>query len=1071
MPAQQEFFNLLTRLLNKTRGKLDDAGIKKLVLFVKDNGSELKSSYTFSRRIITLTGSNQQSAPLNFIAELLFKILDGAPGEGQLNIDLPSLFEFFKELHDAVNITPLLLSLSNSTKSDIFHHLCVYIYGYHKFYYDQKQKSFKDRLEKAKAIIGFFATHYSSHFKLTKEDLLRAAQFNIPALATAALDQGILVNCQSDDGATPLYFAAQSGSYAVAKILVERGADVNKPQFKEQGPYPVATLVETATTDDDRDFPKLLEYLLLHGANANLWLRNAQNLPLTINAWLNALEVGKPEIISVLLKYASVESGITYPVDINMNHSARLNSYRCAMEGDKTGRVIELLRKYSVNVTKEAQTSLLHNPLYEAMQSRKPLAVIKQLLLVFSPYLPNYETHPLVSVFLDLSGYEGNTEQPELRESLTAFKLQVRLFTMEPNYLNFNAAITLCLLMVKQRQYDFSSELSVILKYIREKQLPTSNIDIATLYLLVNNFIGSAPSNQVLANECNQLRMLPLLDLNDAQSNCLAEAQLRLFVLGTLLNEEKRKEDEFILALRKYYEQGRKVNMTNKVWKIILTKLRSNDFLTSHIDHVVIFIFDTSMVIKDMFSSIDDKKQIAQYMMEFFNIPNQKERMPDEYLELARQHLPPLQRWFFAGRDVVQLILAINYEFSLKRTNDTENNRQLVVLEMDRIIDYLVIFINEKPHGKLTLIAEINGLLQRINKESAPSSSEMSVESWFEQEMLCRRLKLLWLLISYDPSQTKESVCKQMTETMENPLLMQAKDNPELKGYFLSILNKLKGFGLLTNDYTVFSKYGISLADLRPYSHLRGWGKRVEVQERRRQQAEAKAQFTRQLSQQNDDAAPFAVEELLGESKEIEEPTNLAAIATDANERLEYDTNAQEKFWRTFNKAKNERCTPRAPWLESIAQQKQTELDKAAKEAQKKQKEANIRKLFGYELDEHKIPAKTHILKKLDHTTLDGEFWGVFALQPYHFDNINIYNAYLGCFEKGISNNLAGIHNDNGVYRIYPPGDKRAHASVYYKKDENSKPVVMLIFDEESLKHKYYQRTGFYTKNLVSSAS
>ena len=159
MPAQQEFFNLLTRLLNKTRGKLDDAGIKKLVLFVKDNGSELKSSYTFSRRIITLTGSNQQSAPLNFIAELLFKILDGAPGEGQLNIDLPSLFEFFKELHDAVNITPLLLSLSNSTKSDIFHHLCVYIYGYHKFYYDQKQKSFKDRLEKAKAIIGFFATH------------------------------------------------------------------------------------------------------------------------------------------------------------------------------------------------------------------------------------------------------------------------------------------------------------------------------------------------------------------------------------------------------------------------------------------------------------------------------------------------------------------------------------------------------------------------------------------------------------------------------------------------------------------------------------------------------------------------------------------------------------------------------------------------------------------------------------------------------------------------------------------------------------------------------------------------
>jgi len=55
------------------------------------------------------------------------------------------------------------------------------------------------------------------------------------------------------------------------------------------------------------------------------------------------------------------------------------------------------------------------------------------------------------------------------------------------------------------------------------------------------------------------------------------------------------------------------------------------------------------------------------------------------------------------------------------------------------------------------------------------------------------------------------------------------------------------------------------------------------------------------------------------------------------------------------------------------------------------------------------------------------------------------------------------------VFRIYPPGDKRAHASVYQKSDATGTPIVMLIFDAESFKHKRYDRVGFYTKNVVFS--
>ncbi|TJW82216.1 MAG: ankyrin repeat domain-containing protein, partial [Mesorhizobium sp.] len=53
-----------------------------------------------------------------------------------------------------------------------------------------------------------------------------AAKKGDVAAITAALDAGAGVD-ESDGSATPLYLAVRAGHFAAAKLLIERGADVN----------------------------------------------------------------------------------------------------------------------------------------------------------------------------------------------------------------------------------------------------------------------------------------------------------------------------------------------------------------------------------------------------------------------------------------------------------------------------------------------------------------------------------------------------------------------------------------------------------------------------------------------------------------------------------------------------------------------------------------------------------------------------------------------------------------------------------------------------------------------------
>lgn len=59
------------------------------------------------------------------------------------------------------------------------------------------------------------------------EDLLAAVRKGDIAAVRALLDKGANVNAKSPYGATPLFFAADRGHTEIAKVLIERGADVS----------------------------------------------------------------------------------------------------------------------------------------------------------------------------------------------------------------------------------------------------------------------------------------------------------------------------------------------------------------------------------------------------------------------------------------------------------------------------------------------------------------------------------------------------------------------------------------------------------------------------------------------------------------------------------------------------------------------------------------------------------------------------------------------------------------------------------------------------------------------------
>jgi ankyrin repeat protein len=80
------------------------------------------------------------------------------------------------------------------------------------------------------------------------------------AAITAALDAGAAIN-ESDGRATPLYLAVRGGHFAAAKLLMERGADVNAAPTPLLGPALMPALAKRRID--------LINLLLDGGANPN----------------------------------------------------------------------------------------------------------------------------------------------------------------------------------------------------------------------------------------------------------------------------------------------------------------------------------------------------------------------------------------------------------------------------------------------------------------------------------------------------------------------------------------------------------------------------------------------------------------------------------------------------------------------------------------------------------------------------------------------------------------------------------------------------------------------------------
>jgi cytochrome c len=92
------------------------------------------------------------------------------------------------------------------------------------------------------------------------------------ATISAALDAGANVN-ESDGAAPPLYYAVQGAQLGAAKLLIERGADVNAPTAF--GVAPLAPAVGKRNVE-------LIKLLLDHGANPNSVVGTATVLHLAV---------------------------------------------------------------------------------------------------------------------------------------------------------------------------------------------------------------------------------------------------------------------------------------------------------------------------------------------------------------------------------------------------------------------------------------------------------------------------------------------------------------------------------------------------------------------------------------------------------------------------------------------------------------------------------------------------------------------------------------------------------------------------------------------------------------------
>ena len=112
------------------------------------------------------------------------------------------------------------------------------------------------------------------------------------------LSKGANVNCQQDDQRTPLHLAAYHRELKVARVLVERNADVNSRD--KEGKTPLFLLLEDSSLNEDSDnILELARLLLEHGTDTNIRTTKEWTMLHAAAFW------GRLEIAKLLLEHGA----------------------------------------------------------------------------------------------------------------------------------------------------------------------------------------------------------------------------------------------------------------------------------------------------------------------------------------------------------------------------------------------------------------------------------------------------------------------------------------------------------------------------------------------------------------------------------------------------------------------------------------------------------------------------------------------------------------------------------------------------------------------------------------------
>lgn len=158
------------------------------------------------------------------------------------------------------------------------------------------------------------------------DDLFEAAKNNNTQVISSLLDNGMAVDTIAENGATPLFVAAQNQSYDAAALLIERGADVNYVNSKAIGATPLmiaasrnnidltALMLDHGAAIDKVDvnndpainwaayygYTDMVEFLVSRGASTNI---TGHGTPREI-----AIRRGHQDLVLLLSDYAPSES-------------------------------------------------------------------------------------------------------------------------------------------------------------------------------------------------------------------------------------------------------------------------------------------------------------------------------------------------------------------------------------------------------------------------------------------------------------------------------------------------------------------------------------------------------------------------------------------------------------------------------------------------------------------------------------------------------------------------------------------------------------------------------------------